>query len=357
MAPTLLVAVAATALLVVMALAGCQGGGEGSSPTTASSAPPASFDGMAALGFVRGLALDADLTPRFRMPGTPGQAEGAAYLWSQMEVPGWTRQWQNFTGADYLALNRTVVSAYGPGSSYCAHADEAALPQWPFHNLLAVRKGTSSTHLVLLGAHWDSQMDSNVDPDPAKRGDPDPGANDGASGVGLLMQLMRHLRDAQLPFDVGVVLLDGEDGFYNCYPLAGSLYFVAHPAVAAHRFLLLDMVGDPNARYVRESQSVASDPRLMDILWSHGRALGGAKSFTGKATTIVDDHVAFIEAGIPAVDLVDAGWDSGYGFPPQWDTTSDTIEKVSPDMLGLVGGAIAGALQDPAFAADWPADA
>ena len=347
-------------LLMVSGLAGCTGGGSdsGTPPATsnATAPPQPHFDGDAALAYVRGLALGADGQPRYRIPGTPGQAEGAAYLWATMQVPGWTAAWQNLTGRDYLALDRRVLGGYGPDSQYCTKTARDAMANDTFHNLYAVHAGAKAGGpLFLIGAHWDSQRHSDEDPNSTRRLWPDPGANDGASGVGLLLQLMRELQGSSLPFDVGVVMLDGEDGFFDCYPLAGSLYFAQHPPVTIGRFLLLDMVGDKDARYIREGASAASDPKGLGLLWHHGRAMGGEKSFTETSAPVSDDHLAFIQAKVPSVDLIDAGWEQGFGFPPQWDTTFDTVDRVSPAMLGLVGRTIRATIEDPAFAAEWPA--
>jgi len=364
------VATAGAALLLLCAtLAGCNGLDGDTSSTSSqsfpsstgistgiSTAPPLpDFDGDAALEFVRGFVLQADGTPRFRIPGTVGQQEGAAYLWSQTDLPGWTRGWQNFTGEDYLLLNRSVVAGYGQGSLPCSLKAEA-VPALPFHNLYALRAAGGAypePPLLLLAAHWDSQMHSDFDPDESKRCLPDPGANDGASGVGLLLQMMRELEGVDLPFRVGVLFIDGEDGFFDHYPLAGALYFAQNPPFGVDRFLLLDMVGDPGARYIREAASAQSDPKMLDLLWRHGRALGGGDSFVQRSYSITDDHVAFIAAGIPSVDVIDAGRDAT-GFPPQWDTTEDTVEKLSPTMLALVGDTILATVQDPTFVQGWP---
>ncbi|MEK6985702.1 MAG: M28 family peptidase [Candidatus Thermoplasmatota archaeon] len=334
------IALLAALLVVSSGLAGCFG----AAPTTATP-----FDGEAALDWVEQFALNADGTPRYRIPGTAGQTEGAKVLWDATGIPGWSRSWHNLTGADYLNLDRSAVAAYGPGSPYCRAEDEARLPNLPFANLLAIRRSAdSAAPLVLLGAHWDSQLRSDNDPDPAKRNRPDPGANDGASGVGVLLQLMRHLDGVALPFDLGILFLDGEDGFYSCHPLAGSLHFAQNRPEPVAAFVLLDMVGDPGARFPKESRSVASAPELVRILWSHGQAApGGAQHFLNRSQTIVDDHVAFANEGIPSVDIIDAGRDTV--FPPQWNTAGDTVDKLDAAMLGRVGEVLVRTLGDPAF--------
>jgi glutaminyl-peptide cyclotransferase len=205
---------------------------------------------------------------------------------------------------------------------------------------------------VVLAAHWDSQPESNFDPDPARRGLPDPGANDGASGVGVLLELMRHMEahHVHLPFDVAVLLLDGEDGFFACYPLAGSLAFAQGPPEPVRAFVLLDMVGDPGARFPRELYSRHSAQPLQDLLWTHGQRLA-PRNFVDDQRSVLDDHSAFIQAGVPSVDVIDlARADSpNGGFPPQWDTTHDTVDKLSADLLGRVGQLLLDALQDPRF--------
>ncbi|MEA3204319.1 MAG: hypothetical protein QOI63_1999 [Thermoplasmata archaeon] len=349
-------AVAAVALLLAGALAGCTGHGATSS-TTAQQAP--AFDGQAALAFVRQVALQADGSPRFRIPGTQGQAEGAAALWKASALPGWDRQWQNFTGEQYLALDRSVVAGYTPGPGvdrrYCKEEAEAKVPALRFSNLLAIRPASvPRAPLLLFGAHWDSQMHSDNDV-AANQSKPDPGANDGASGVGVLLQLMRAV-DAlgPRPFAVGVLFVDGEDGFFDCYPDAGSLYFVQARTRPVAAFVLLDMVGDPGALYPKETYSRQSAPALQDLLWRHGQATpDGAAHFVNGTATIEDDHLAFIQAGIASVDLIDAGRPGT--FPPQWDTSFDTVDRLDARMLGLVGATLVALLRDPALPALLPA--
>lgn len=348
---------AAVLTLALVLLAGC------GKPGDPAPGPLEPVDGDAALGFVKAFALRADATPRYRIPGTVGQAEGAEFLWRASAEPGWQRSWHNLTGVDYLALDRSAVDDYTqpdprndpPGGAHprgCTQDEAAAVPMLPFANLLVLRPAKDpQAPLVLLGAHWDSQMHSDFDPDPAKRELPDPGANDGASGVGLLLQMMRELDEQRpdLPVSVGILFLDGEDGFFDCYPLAGSLHFAQHlPSQAAHAdaFILLDMVGDPGARFPREGYSQASAPELLDLIWRHGQALAPAH-FIDKRTSIQDDHVAFIGAGIPSVDIIDAG--RTRTFPPQWDTTEDTVEKLDAATLGLVGDVLMATLDDPAL--------
>jgi Zn-dependent M28 family amino/carboxypeptidase len=148
---------------------------------------------------------------------------------------------------------------------------------------------------------------------------------------------------------VGILFVDGEDGFYDCYPDAGSLFFAQHAHEPVAAFVLLDMVGDPGALYPRESFSARSAPGLVDLVWAHGRSTPyGAQHFVNGTVSIEDDHIALIHAGIPAIDVVDAGRPNT--FPPQWDTASDTVDKLNARMLALVGQTLLDVLQDPKLA-------
>lgn len=334
------------ALVLGPALAGC---GAPTQPSTA-------FDGDAAYSFVAGLVTDEAGQPRFRVPGTPGHADAAAWLRDTMNVPGWTTRWQNFTGADYIPLDKGDAAPYYDHAAYCSSDERARLASLSFHNLWSVHDGPGD-RLVLLGAHWESKRFANQDPNPTLRDAPVLGANDGASGVGLLLQFMRHVsqRNLDLGFDVGVVFFDGEDGFEDCHPLAGSIYFVDQLEPGeVDRFILLDMVGSPDARFVMENHSTACDPALMQLLHDQAPGVGLADNFPGLRRSVLDDHIPFVAAGIPAVDVIDYGR-SGTGFPPQWHTTQDTLDHIDAGMLGRVGDLVLRVLQSPTFTADWPA--
>ncbi len=319
---------------------------------------PFVFDGQGAYDSVRLLVEHPDGSPRFRVPGTEGHVEGANVLHDAMVATGWQVSWQNFTGADYEGFDKGAVAGYAENPAYCREPDRSELAAASFSNLVATWPAGGG-RAVWFGAHWESKEEANQDTDPARRTEPVLGANDGASGVGVLLQLMRHVaaRDVQFPFRLGVVFFDGEDGFEDCHPLAGSTYFVSRLVPGeVGRFILLDMVGDPAARFVNETRSLESDPGLWDALWK-SRSAGLKDNFPGERKAILDDHVPFIEAGIPAVDIVDAGRAPGeglFGFPPYWHTTGDALDKLDPAMLGKVGQLLVTTLLDPAFSSSWP---
>lgn len=326
-------------------MAGC------TSPTDSGS-PPA-FDGDGAYEYVAGLVTEANGDPRYRIPGTEGQETGAQWLWDQLNATGWTRGWQNFTGADFIKRQGDSLAPYTrPGA--CPQEDEDAVRELPFKNLWARYDAPASQlgdQTLLLGAHWDSKED-------AEEGGPMLGANDGASGVGVILQLMQHISSGALvpTVDIAIGFFDGEDGFEDCHPLAGSTLFAQEqPAGPIQRMILLDMVGDLDARFIRETRSLQSDPSLVDLLWKNGRAHGGADQFTFQEKGVMDDHVPFIEANIRAVDIIDFGRSTGgkFGFPPYWHTAGDTLENIDPEMLEIVGNTLWVTLESPELERTW----
>lgn len=342
----------ALTVAVGLLLAGCV-------KTTPDEPDPVPLDGDAALAFVAGLISNEDGSPRYRVPGTDGHDQAANWLWGQMQVTGWKASWQNFTGADYIPMDKGSVAFYYENAGYCSDDEQARLATLSFHNLVATLPADPPSDLtVYLGAHWESKRFASQDPDTALRDQPVLGANDGASGVGVLLQLMHHVQghEVALPFNLVVAFFDGEDGFEDCHPLAGSLHFVQQlppgpeSSKPTRRMLLLDMVGDADARFVREGNSMNCDPRLVDLLHDHAPAVGLAANFPNVTRSVADDHIPFIEAGIPAADLIDFG----RGFPPYWHTTHDTLDKLDAGMLGRVGDLVLAVLTDPAFTQDWP---
>lgn len=328
-------------MALLFVLAGC------SSPPEPPAPMPAGpdFDGEGAYAYVEGLVTE-DGAPRFRVPGTAGHASAADWLEQTMAMPGWAVTRDAFTGADYAALDRPSTSSW---NDRCPEDDRDELDDLRFWNVWATwGPAEPADAMVWLGAHWESKEEASQDQDTPDA--PVLGANDGASGVGVLLQLMEHMSagDVEVPFGVGVVFFDGEDGFEDCHPLAGSYVFTDRMAPGlVDRFLLLDMVGDPDARFVRESNSLASDQDLVDLLWQHGSTYA-PEAFTDRERAVTDDHLPFIEAGVRAVDIIDAGRPSF--FPPYWHTTDDTMENISPDMLGAVGNTLWATLTDPTFA-------
>jgi Zn-dependent M28 family amino/carboxypeptidase len=185
---------------------------------------------------------------------------------------------------------------------------------------------------VILGAHYDSRLMADRDPDPQKQQEPVPGANDGASGAAVLLELGRILPSRSVP--VWLVFFDAEDqgsipGWQEWS--IGARAFVDAYTLKPRAVVILDMVGDKKLNIHKEKQS---NQRLIGEIWSVARELGFQDYFLDEQKyTITDDHVPFLDAGIPAVDIIDIEY-------RYWHTSHDTPENISPVSLTIVGTTI-----------------
>ena len=198
---------------------------------------------------------------------------------------------------------------------------------------------------LLFGAHWECRPRSEHDPDPARREDFLPGANDGASGTAVLLQVATHLHQLESDAAVDLVLFDAEDwgksGDLNNY-LIGSREFARLATAADYQYaVVLDLVGDKNQQFPREGFSMRYEPDLVDAVWGRAADLGMGDIFTNNnAGPIHDDHLSLLAAGIPALDIID--FDYAY-----WHTVADTPDKCSAVSLGRVGQLVLSLIQDP----------
>lgn len=182
---------------------------------------------------------------------------------------------------------------------------------------------------IILGAHYDSRLFSEHDPDILKQSEPVPGANDGASGVAVLLELGRVLPQNSVP--VWLVFFDAEDqgGIpgWDVWSI-GARAFVQEFNVKPQAVVIVDMVGDRDLNITQEKQS---NKRLNNEIWKVAADLGFSKFFIAEEKyNIEDDHVPFLDAGIPAVDIIDIEY-------RYWHTTYDTVDKISPRSLTIVG--------------------
>jgi hypothetical protein len=194
-------------------------------------------------------------------------------------------------------------------------------------NVIA-RRG-SGVPWIILGAHYDTRFFADRDPDPQKRNQPVPGANDGASGVAVLLELARVLPD-DLPGEIWLVFFDAEDN--GDIPewdwILGSQFFVEELEAHPDAVVIVDMIGDADLEIFWEKNS---DPELTREIWDLADQLGYEDHFVPRpGYRITDDHIPFIRAGIPALDIIDFDY-------PAWHTTGDTIDKVSAKSLQIVG--------------------
>jgi Zn-dependent M28 family amino/carboxypeptidase len=193
---------------------------------------------------------------------------------------------------------------------------------------------------LLLTAHWDSRPWADSDADPQNRSHPILGANDGASGVAVLLEIAQQLKLRKPSIAVSIVLFDGEDlgssGKSESW-CAGSKYFASHlpGGYVFTSAINLDMVGDSELLIKREQRSDKWASELADEVFSTAGELGISQFANTTGDDVLDDHVALNEAGIPAVDLIDFD----YPNPEKnyWHTTLDTPDKCSAESLRAVG--------------------
>lgn len=186
---------------------------------------------------------------------------------------------------------------------------------------------------VMLMAHWDSRPFASEDPVEANRSKPIPGADDGASGVAVLMELMRVFHDKKPEVGLMYVYDDGEDlGPGIDEMLLGAAAYPLLPMDPRPDYgILLDMIGNKNTRIPMEPNSLAWAPKLERALYAHAAAIGLEKTFPAvTGPDIEDDHWPVNQAGIPMIDLID------FSYKP-WHTLDDTPAHCSAESLGKVG--------------------
>lgn len=259
-----------------------------------------------------------------RNPGSPGHQQCLQYL---------TMELQRY--ADAVNLQSFRHTGY-EGRSY------------QLTNIIA-SFNLESTDRILLGAHWDTRPRADRDPDPTRRDEPILGANDGASGVAVLLEMARMFHTTPPPIGVDIILFDGEDygieGDLDNYSI-GAKYFVRNkPDGYRPRFgIVVDMVGDKEARFPREEHSRRYAPWVVDLIWNTARRLNVPEFRDRNGPPIYDDHVPLNEGGIPTALIIDSDL-IGYDGPDErrryWHTTMDTPEQCSPESLGAVGRVLA----------------
>ncbi len=208
---------------------------------------------------------------------------------------------------------------------------------------------------ILLAAHWDSRPYADHDPDPQNRRQPIDGANDGASGVGVLLEIARLLREKPLDASLGVdiIFFDLEDygphqddprsGSSEEHWALGSLHWARNPHVPGYRAqfgILLDMVGAPNAVFPREYFSQQYASWVLDKVWRTAQRLGYDDKFVNKpGAPISDDHLPVNQiAGIPMINIIHLDPNSSNGtFYEYWHTLGDNLSQIDPKTLKAVG--------------------
>ena len=181
---------------------------------------------------------------------------------------------------------------------------------------------------VTFGAHYDTRKYADQDPDPALRQEPVMGANDGASGVAVLLEMARTIPQ-DLDVNISLVFFDAEDngGIDDWEWIVGSQLYVEALTQYPDKFILVDMVGDVDQNILFEQ---SSDLLLAGEVWDVARQLGIDTFIFEQRGPIIDDHTPFLRQGVSAIDIIDFEY-------PFWHTTHDTLDKVSAESLQNVG--------------------
>jgi glutaminyl-peptide cyclotransferase len=234
-------------------------------------------------------------------------------------------QTRKYLQAELATLGVTVVEQ--------AFDADTPMGQIKMVNVRAVIPGASKERLVI-GGHYDTKLFKQFR---------FVGANDAGSSTAFLLELARVLRSRQNPFTIELVFFDGEEAFVD-WAIAndhtyGSRYYVDEARRTGQlksikAMILVDMIGDRHLNIRRET---ASTKWMTDAIWDSARTLGYGRYFLDEELTVEDDHVAFLAAGVPAVDIIDLDYQP-------WHTAGDTIDQVSARSMETVGRVLVDAL-------------
>jgi glutaminyl-peptide cyclotransferase len=247
----------------------------------------------------------------FRPTGSDEWRLTGDYIIAELEEQGWVVETEEFTYEDTPVRNIIGKSAGAQGSSQ-------GLP------------------IVILGAHYDTRRSADME-DPSV---PVMGANDGASGVAVLLELARVLDRDKLRHEIWLAFFDAEDnGWLDGWDwCVGSSHMAANLTVMPEAVVVVDMVGDADQQLYLERNS---DAELQMQLWDLAADLGYSEWFIPEYRhSMLDDHMPFANRGIPAVDIIDFDY-------PHWHTTQDTIDKVGTASLERVGRVLEVWLEGP----------
>lgn len=202
---------------------------------------------------------------------------------------------------------------------------------------------TNASRRILLCAHWDTRPFADHDQDENKRKIPVLGANDGASGVGVLLEIARNLKTLPENIGVDIVFFDVEDwGLHNDGWCIGSKFWAQEAKKADYRAdfgILLDMVGAPSARFYKEMMSLQYAASIVEKVWNKAQMLGFEGYFIARqGGAITDDHINVNTiAQIPCIDIIHHEPNSASGFGAYWHTTQDDMRNIDKNTLFAVG--------------------
>ena len=253
------------------------------------------FSGESALELV-----EEQMTFGPRFPGSSGHAITQEWIVEELTRLGWEVERQRFD-----------------------HRGKALM------NIIASPNVEVGSERIVLGAHYDTRQ--FADRDPQDQTQAVPGANDGASGVAVLLELARIYAKTP-PLEIILVFFDGEDqGHIDDWDWSvGSRYFVEHFDSEISAAIIVDMVGDRDLSLPYE---LSSDPDLVQSIWQTALDLGSSAFVSEPGPSLIDDHIPFRQYGIPAVDIIDFTY-------PYWHTSTDQLDKISADSLHQVGATL-----------------
>jgi hypothetical protein len=279
---------------------------KGSKAAPAAKSAPA-FDSTRAYRYLK---EQCDLGPR--NPGSEGHQRAIAYFQKHFSGLGFPVQLQRFTHRDMSDGHPVELT-----------------------NILVTVKGADAKKpAVIFCAHWDTRPRADQEPGVVLRDRPIIGANDGASGVAVLMELAQSFRIKPPARTVHLVLFDGEDygksGSLDEYFLGARHYAENLPTPKPAYAVLLDMVGDKDLSLPMERNSLAQNEALVRKVWERARSLNLDAFRMEPGPVVFDDHMPLLAKGLPALDIIDFEY-------PHWHTLGDTPDKCSAHSLGVVG--------------------
>jgi len=259
------------------------------------------FDGQRAL---KDVVTQVSFGPR--TPGSDAHKQTILYIQRELQRSGW--------------LSQVLEQPINGHTAY---------------NILATRN--TQAPIVLLGAHYDSRLLADNDPSQVNQSQPVPGANDGASGVAVLLELARSLPANSTPCALLFIDLEDNGRLPGWDWIQGSKAFAAAMTINPQAVLIVDMIGDEDLNIYMEQNS---DPELTAQIWGTAKNLGYEGAFIPEYKhRVLDDHIPFIEKGLRAVDIIDLDY-------KYWHTTQDTPDKVSAKSLEIVGSTLLNWLQN-----------
>lgn len=250
-----------------------------------------------------------------RPPGSPAHRETQNYLFAELQKY-----------ANSVALQPLQYTANGVTLQ--------------LNNIIA-EFGAPSGETLLLAAHWDTRPIADHDPKPENRDKPILGANDGASGVAVLLEIARVLKLKPPSRRIIIVLFDGEDYGKSVDDMfIGSRFFARNLGKWRPDYgILLDMVGDKDLGIPIERYSWNANREFAELIWRRAADLGLAPFQQRVGAAIMDDHVPLIRVGIPMVNIIDFTY-------PYWHTLEDTVDKCSPKSLEVVATLVISIIYD-----------